>query len=114
VIAMGHFLTSKEKLALDLIFEWLGESPVNRRFEEYVEIAARLPKLEALHAYINQRLREMAEAGYAPYQICYFKVGDGYVWYEPFPTSLSITTVRNALIKSGMAQLKASRASEQL
>jgi hypothetical protein len=110
VIAMGHSLTSKENIAFSLIFEWLGESPINRTFEEYVEIAARLPKLQSLHAYVNQRLREMAEAGYAPYEICSFKAGDRYWRYEPFPRSLSITTVRNALVKSGMWQLRASQA----
>ena len=108
---MGHFLTSKENIALNLIFAWLGESPVNRSIDEYVEIAARLPKLASLHNYVNQRLREMAEAGCSPYQICYFRAGDRYIWYAPFPTSLSMATVRNALIKSGMAQLKASKAS---
>jgi hypothetical protein len=103
---MSPFPTSKENIALDLIFAWLGESRYNRTFDEYREIARRLPKLEALHAYVNQRLRQMADVGYAPYQICYLKKGDRYHWYEQFPTSLSITTIRTALIRSGMAGLK--------
>jgi len=58
---------------------------------------------------VNQRLREMAEAGFAPYQICYFKVGDRYPWYEDFPTSLSMETVRTALLKMGMPQKRGAR-----
>jgi len=73
---MSHSLTSKENIALNLIFEWLGESRINRTFDEYAEIASRLPKLEALHAHVNQRLREIAETGSAPYEICYFRAGD--------------------------------------
>ena len=107
---MSHFLTSKENIALNLIFEWMRESRINRTMAEYMEIAARLPKIEALHAYANQRLREMAHAGIAPFQICYFKAGDQHPWYEPFPTSLSIETVRMALIKSGMRQPRARQA----
>ena len=60
-----------------------------------------LASLAACHAYVNERLREMAEAGFAPYQICYFKTGDRYLWYEDFPTSLSMETVRTALLKMG-------------
>ena len=46
---MSQFPTSKENIALDLIFETLGEYRINRTDSEYKEIAARLPKLEALH-----------------------------------------------------------------
>jgi hypothetical protein len=102
---MSQFLTSKENIALDLIFEWMRESRINRTMAEYMAIASRLPKIEALHAYVNQRLREMADAGIAPFQICYFKRGDRYPWYAQFPTSLSVETVRLALKKSGMSEL---------
>jgi hypothetical protein len=102
---MGRFLTSKENIALNLIFEWHGESRYNRTPGEYLAIALGLPKLAALHAYVNQRLQEIAAAGRAPYLICYFKKGDGHLWFERFPESLSMTTVRNALGKSGKAEL---------
>jgi len=42
---LDPFLTSKENIALDLAFEWLGESRVNRTMEEYREIASRIPNL---------------------------------------------------------------------
>jgi hypothetical protein len=103
---MNPFPTSKENIALGLIFAWLGESRLNRTYTEYVDIASRLPKLEALHAYVNERLREMADRGQSSYQICYFKAGDKYIWYEDFPTLLSRETIRTALIKSGMWQLR--------
>ena len=101
---MTHSLTSTENIVLNLIFEWLGEFRYNRSFNEYMEIAWRLPKLAALHAYVNQRLREIA--GKAPYEICRFRAGDTFVKYEPYPQSLSITVVRTALVKSGMRELK--------
>jgi len=40
---LDPFLTPKENIALDLAFEWLGESRVNRTMEEYREIASRIP-----------------------------------------------------------------------
>ena len=98
-------ITSKENIALNLIFEWMGESRFNRTFSEYQELAARIPKLDALHAWINQRLKEMARLGMAPFQICYFKAGDRYPWYEDYPTSLSKATIRSALVKTGFWDL---------
>ena len=103
---MAQFLTSKENIALNLIFEWLGESRFNRTDKEYAEIAPRLQKHYTLCQAVNERLREIAAAGEAPYEICYFRKGDANVWYEPYPKSLSITTVRTALAKSGMSQLR--------
>ena len=102
LIAMSPFLTSKENIVVDLIYDWLGESRINRTYEDYMEIASRFPKVEACHAYVNQRLREMADAGNAPFEICYFKAGDRYIWYKDFPTSLSRETVRCALLKMSM------------
>jgi hypothetical protein len=101
VIAVSPFFTSKENIVVNLIYAWLGESRFNRTCDEYMEIASRFPKVAACHAYVNQRLREMAEAGCVPYQICYFKAHDQYPWYENFPTSLSMETVRTALLKMG-------------
>jgi hypothetical protein len=101
MIAMSPFLTSKENIVVNLIYAWLGESRLSRTYDEYMKIASRFPKVAACHAYVNERLREMAEAGFAPYQICYFKTGDRYLWYEDFPTSLSMETVRTALLKMG-------------
>jgi hypothetical protein len=100
------FLTSKENIVIDLALEWGKESRFNRTKEDYLAIARRLPKLDALHAWVNQRLAEIAKAKAAPYNICYFKVGDRWPRYEPYPTSLSKETVRTALIKSGFWALR--------
>jgi hypothetical protein len=97
--ATSYIMTSKESLALNLIFGSMGESPFNRTIDEYLAIAARAPKLAVLHADINRALGNMAAAGHAPYEICYFKAGDKKIWSEKFPTSLSIETVRQAWIK---------------
>jgi hypothetical protein len=99
---MSRSLTPKENIVVDLIYGWLGESRDFRTYDEYMEIASRFPKVAACHAYVNERLRKMAEAGFAPYEICYFKAGDLYPWFEEFPTSLSMETVRTALLKMGM------------
>jgi hypothetical protein len=100
---MNPFPTSKENIVIDLVFEWLGESRINRTQAEYDAIIARVPKDEAVHAYVSEKLRLMASDGAARYEICYFKRGDRRKpWYEAFPTSLSRETVRTALIKSGL------------
>ena len=49
-----------------------------------MQIASRFPKVAACHAYVNEQLRKMAEAGFAPYQICYFKAGDRYLGMRIF------------------------------
>ena len=103
---MDRTMTSKESLALNLVFGSMGESPFNRTMDEYIAIAARAPKLAVLHADINRALGNMAAAGHAPYEISYFKAGDKKIWSEKFPTSLSIETVRQAWIKSGMRELQ--------
>jgi hypothetical protein len=103
---MSQFPTSQENIALDIIFGLLGESRFNRTMDEYMAVASRAPKFKVLHADVNKVLREMADAGYAPFEICYFKKGDQYPWYEKFPTSLSKETVRKAWVKSGMRQLQ--------
>lgn len=101
---MSKFLTSKQNLVLDLTFELMDECRFNRIYNEYMEIASRLLALKKLHGEINDRLREIEELGTAPYEICHFKVGDGYIRYEDFPTSVSLKTVRSALTISGMRQ----------
>ena len=103
---MSDFLTSKEHIAIKLVFEWLGEAPANRTLAEYIAIARRLPKLAALHAYVNQRLAEIANAEQAPYTICYFKPGDAFPWIADFPRSLSMETVRTAIKKFGIPMLR--------
>lgn len=102
---MSPFLTSKENIAASLVYEWLGESRTNRTFDEYMQIAARFPKPVACQAYVNQRLREIADTGNTPSDgIIYFRAGDRYPRVEEFPTSLSLETVRSALVKMGMPQ----------
>lgn len=103
---MNPFLTSKEEIALDFAFQWQGESRINRTFAEYAAIAKKLPSIDALYAYINDELAKIHANGMAPYEICYFKRGDYGHWYQPYPTSLSRETIRKALKKSGMSDLK--------
>jgi len=104
---LNRFLTSKENIVINLLFAWLGEARFNRTMAEYIAIALRVPKIVAVHAYVNQRLREIAQAERAPYQICYSKAGDRYPRYTNFPTSLSVETVRTALKKFGIDELRA-------
>lgn len=103
---MARFPTSIENIALDLIFEYMGESRSNRTFDDYMRIASELPPLKTLHHIVNQQLAKIAEAGAAPYEICRFRAGDKIIRYEPFPTSISIQTICTALIVSGMRRPK--------
>jgi hypothetical protein len=99
---MGQFPTPIENIVLDIAFELMGESRINRTTDEYMQIAARLPPLKVLHSRINERLGKMTAAGEVTYEICRFKAGDKRYEYEPFPTSVSLETVRNALTVAGM------------
>ena len=95
---MTDFPTSLHNIVINLLYEWLGEFRFNRACEDYVRIARKLPKVDALHAYVNQRLREFKASGKPPYDaICYFKPDDKGIWYKPFPISISRETVREAL-----------------
>jgi hypothetical protein len=109
---MNPFLTPQESIALDLIFACMGEPRINRTLDAYMNIAARAPKLAALHAEINRYLQKIAASGYAPFEICTFKGSspgrecDRYYRYEKFPTSMSMETIRRAWVKSGMRELQ--------
>lgn len=100
---MSRFLQPAESLALSLIFEVMGESRFNRTSGEYMAIAARLPRLKQLHFQVNvlwknykKSLPPRAAA------ICYFRQGDLKARYGDYPEELSIETIRNALVVSGM------------
>jgi hypothetical protein len=101
---MNQFPTTKEEIALDLIFAHMGGSRFNRTAEEYAAITSKLPPIKVLHGFINDLLKKGAEAGLAPYRLCYFRAGDRRAWLEDFPKSLSIETVRSALLKAGMRE----------
>lgn len=99
---MDQYLTSKENLAMDLAFGVLGEERCSDKGKDYADIIERLPPIKVLHGKINDLLQAWAEAGFAPHKICHFKVDDRYPQYEEFPTSISLETLRSALVKSGM------------
>src|SRR5262249_32737277 len=58
---------------------------------------------------INDRLREIDAKGEAPYEINRFRAGDQYSKNEPFPVSVSLETVRNALTVAGMRKKRGHR-----
>jgi hypothetical protein len=96
-------------IALDIICRWLGESRYNRTMEEYRAIARKMPKLDAMHAYVNEFLAKLHARSIRPYQICHFKAGDLYTRYEDFPRKISKETIRQALIATGFRQLMADK-----
>jgi hypothetical protein len=106
-----RFPTPEENIALSLIFEWLGESPINRTMEEYMDIASRLPPLKVLHGIVEQRLRKLHTSGQPLYEICDFRKGDRSHWYRPFPKRISLETIRTALNVSGMREPRWSKRS---
>jgi hypothetical protein len=104
---MANFPTSTHNIVINLLYEWLGECRFNRSWDDYIAIARRVPKVDAVHCYVNQRLKEFQDSGSQPFDaICYFKPGDENLWYKPFPTSISRETVRVALERSGLLELK--------
>jgi hypothetical protein len=106
---MSKFLTMQEDIALDLIFEFVGEIRHNRTMKDYEAIAAKLPPIKVLHGYINDRLREMAARGSGPRGLCYFLAGDRRARIENVPKSVSSEVIRSALVKSGTRQKQTRR-----
>lgn len=98
---MGHQLTASEELALRLISEWLGEPFHNRTLEECRAIAAKIPDLEAQHAHVKNRWKELWDNGYFDNRKIYVvHPSDGHNYYTNFPRTISKETIRTALVKS--------------
>ncbi|MBR0719113.1 hypothetical protein [Bradyrhizobium liaoningense] len=91
-----------EELAVDLLFEALGEDRYNRSMLEYAYLISLIPPLkEAIHL-VNQRLQQLNETGQQRFSaICYFKSGDLAPRYVPFPSKISIETLRMGLLRLG-------------
>ena len=111
---MAASLTSFQNIALSLVFDVMGESRYNRSYQEYMEIAARLPPLKELTYRVNERLTEFLKSRGERPEICRFKAGDQRVVYEPYPDTISYETVRAALNISGMRQERGRRSSKPL
>jgi hypothetical protein len=104
---MGWTANPLEELALDLIFESYGGNRCNRTAFEYEHLASMLGNLKELHFRVNERLMEYKASGQPRWkEICRFKAGDLKPLYTPFPESISIQTIRNALIHSGFRECK--------
>ena len=103
---MTH-LTPEEKLALSLIFRFLGAISLNLTTSQYAAIAARAPELKVLHYAVNRALEDMAIAGYS-WEICSFKRGDRYYRNATSPVSMSLETVRSAWVNPECANCKCS------
>ena len=96
-----------EELALDLLFESYGEDRYNRSTEDYARPSLMVPSLKEAHFRVNKALRRENRNGKQRWSgICRFKAGDASPRYEPFPTSMSIDTVRNAMNYSGFREPK--------
>ena len=107
---MGPFPTPIQNITLDLAFDVMGESRINRTQRAYMDIAARFPPLKVLVHKINERLRELHKAdGNRLPKICRFKAGDERIIYEPYPKTISYETLRAALTISGMRKPRGGR-----
>lgn len=91
-----------EELALDLLFESYGESRYNRTTEEYQYLSSLVRGLKDAHYRVNNGLKELKEPRWS--EVCYFKPGDATPRFAPFPKSVSMETIRNALISSGFRE----------
>src|SRR5271166_6089305 len=103
-----QFPTQIQDIALNLAFAVMREGRINRSYDEYMAIAARLPPLKVLTFKINQQLKQIHKCdgcdGIRLPEICRFKAGDQQVDFEPYPKEISYETVRAALEHSGMRQ----------
>jgi hypothetical protein len=102
------FPTPIQEIALNLIFSVMGESRINRTYDEYMAIAKRLHPLKVLTSHVNRFLNEMHKCngccGVLLPQLCRFKAGDQRITYEPYPKTISIETIREALEVAGMRE----------
>jgi hypothetical protein len=104
---LGWTANPLEELALDLIFESYGEDRRNRTAAEYEQLSSMLGPLKELHFRVNKRLQEYKISGQPRWKgICRFRAGDLKPLYSPFPESISLETIRNALIRSGFREPK--------
>jgi hypothetical protein len=106
----SHFPTPVQDIALDFVFEAVGETRINRTADEYQSIAKRLPPLKILHFLVNEKLQErladMARRNSGPPQICNFKAGHKRIVFEPYPRTISMETIRAALETSGLRTVR--------
>jgi hypothetical protein len=102
------FPTAIQDITLNLIFVVMGESRINRTPDEYMAIAKRLAPLKVLTADVNRLLKEIHKCngcnGVLLPLLCRFKGGDQRITYEPYPKTISIETVREALEVAGMRE----------
>jgi hypothetical protein len=96
-----QFPTPIQDIALNTIFNVLGERRNNRTAQEYAEIALRLPPLKVLTDRVNSELKWMhsrsIRSGVPLPELCRFKAGDERITYETYPQQISYETVRSAL-----------------
>ena len=105
-----EFPSPIQEIALNLTFAVVRERRINRTYDEYMAIAARLPPLKVLTFKINQFLQHLNKcSGYNGVllpELCRFEAGHSRIVYESYPKRISYETVRAALELAGMRQLK--------
>ena len=94
--------TAIQSFAMKVLYEALGIDPINRTAEEYQQIRAQIPKnLKVVHGKINDYLKAHAITDFSCAQFCRFRADDKIIRFENYPRSISIETVRQALIVYG-------------
>ena len=104
-----QFPSSIQEIALNWTFAVMGERRINRTYDEYMAIAARLPPLKVLTFKINPFLQHMNKCsgcnGVLLPELCRFEAGHRRIVYEfRYPKRISYETVRAALVLAGMRQ----------
>ena len=108
-----QFPSPIQEIALNWTFAVMGERRINRTYDEYMAIAARLPPLKVLTFKINQFLQHMNKCsgcnGVLLPELCRFKAGYRRIVYESYPKRISYETVRAALVLAGNATAKVAK-----
>jgi len=96
-------ITDVQAFAMEMLFRVRNENPVNRTWEEYQQICAKIPSnLKVVTGMINDELRTYSQTDeFKSRKFCRFRAGDEIIRYETYPNSISIETVRQALIAYG-------------
>ena len=96
-------ITEDQTLVMNLLYRALGRNP-HSGWVAWEIIAGRIPKaLKVAHALVNDELARLWRRGELDNaKRCRFKAGHRTIRYESYPTSLSIETVRLALINHGL------------
>jgi hypothetical protein len=101
-------ITQIQQFALEMLFRALKVNVHDRTMAEYVEISQLIPaSMKVVTSIINNELARYSQTEeFKRREFTRFTSGDKIVHYERYPTTVSLETVRKALINSRWRELQ--------